>query len=428
MVTVNMKVVNVHPGILPIPPTNWGAVEKIIWNYTLELQALGVDASFKYLNDINPVDFDVIHCHVTNLATMANERGMEYFFSLHDHHVLFDFPNMDYVNETRNAIKNSIKTFVHTEEFFTHKNFKDLREKFVYIQHGVDTKIYNRTEQNISREGLLCVASNGLIGFKTFDRKGFLIAKQVAEHLNMPLTICSPLNTKEFLDAYGFFDDPNVTVLFDLSEEELINQYNCHKIFLHPSVLEAGHPNLTLVEALACGIPVVGTYKGSMQLNGMCVVNDLTPPSYVNAIRHILSNYDHYLEMTKNNDIFEWKNVVKSLLGNYKKYGYTLEKFKSVLLNSYSDKPSIPGVYQLPANKFNTTINEDGSIKFEIIGPEPREYSVKLVGIQRDGNEISQYHTELKNNMWASAPNNNFIQWDVYIDNQLYNSYTTNKS
>ena len=28
---MSMKIINVTPGILPIPPNGWGAVEKIIW-------------------------------------------------------------------------------------------------------------------------------------------------------------------------------------------------------------------------------------------------------------------------------------------------------------------------------------------------------------------------------------------------------------
>lgn len=420
-----MKIVNVHPGILPIPPKNWGAVEKIIWNYTLELQALGVDASFKYLNDINPNDFDIIHCHVTNLANMANERGMEYFFSLHDHHVLFDFPNIAYINETRNAIKNSIKTFVHTEEFFHHKNFADLADKFIYLRHGVDRNIYHN--KKISRKDLLCVASNGFIGFKNFDRKGFLIATQVAEYLGMGLTICCPSNTKDFLEEYKIDQKSHVTILYDLSEEELIDQYNSHLIFLHPSVLEAGHPNLTLIEALACGIPVVGSYKGSLKLPGMCVINDHTPVSYVNAIHNILENHQAYSAQTSEIEEFEWKSVTKDLLGTYKKYGYTLDKFRSVLLDSYENRDFKPNTYQLPANKFNVTIDDTGAIKLEINGPEQKEYDIKFVGINESGQESIQYTTKIKNNMWATSKNNLFVQWNVFIDNELYNIYNITK-
>jgi glycosyltransferase involved in cell wall biosynthesis len=416
-----MQIVNVHPGILPIPPKNWGAVEKIIWNYTLQLNSLGVDASFKYLDDINPIEYDVVHCHVTNLANIAHQRGMEYFFSLHDHHVLFDYPNEDYIVETRNAIKNSIKTFVHTEEFFHHKHFSDLSEKFIYLRHGVDKHIYANKAK--PRKDLLCVASNGLIGFPLFDRKGFLLATQVAQHLNMNLTICCPSNTKDFLNACNIPSNDHVNILYDLSEEELIDQYNSHKIFLHPSVLEAGHPNLTLVEALSSGIPVVGTYKGSMDLAGMCVVNDLTPVSYVNAVRHILNNYNEYSTSTQNNQVFEWNYVVKDLLGFYKKYGYTLEKFKSVLYNSYIDKNGSHHGYQLPINKIHTSFDDNNNIKLEIIGPEDATYNVKFIGVLHDGQEVIQYQSEIRNNMWCSAQNNNFLQWNVVIDNTLHNIY-----
>jgi glycosyltransferase involved in cell wall biosynthesis len=421
-----MKIVNVHPGILPIPPKNWGAVEKIIWNYTLELKNLGIDASFKYLDEIDPNQYDIIHCHVTNLANMAHERGMEYFLSMHDHHILFEYPDDRYLAETRHAIKNSIKTFVHTEEFFTHKNFSDLSDKFIYIRHGVDRNIY--TNKQLPREDLLCIASNGFIGFPNFDRKGFLMAVQVANYLNMNLTICCPSNTKEFLSTHNLMSSDNITIKCDLSEEELINQYNTHKVFLHPSVLEAGHPNLTLVEALACGIPVVGSYKGSLTLPGMFVVNDYSPISYTNAIRTVLQNYDQYSEETENIDNFEWENIVLDLLGLYKKYGYTLNKFKSVLYNSYSKTLNTNVRQILPANKINATMNKNGDIKIEINGPEEAQYVVKFVGTTEDGIEIPQYQTEIKNNMWCTSANNGFIQWSIYINNELHNTFKIERS
>jgi hypothetical protein len=31
----------IGPGILPIPPDGWGAVESLIWDYSLELDELG---------------------------------------------------------------------------------------------------------------------------------------------------------------------------------------------------------------------------------------------------------------------------------------------------------------------------------------------------------------------------------------------------
>jgi glycosyltransferase involved in cell wall biosynthesis len=47
-----MKVVIVGPGIMPIPPTGWGAVESLIWDYKLELEKRGV--TVRIVNTPNP--------------------------------------------------------------------------------------------------------------------------------------------------------------------------------------------------------------------------------------------------------------------------------------------------------------------------------------------------------------------------------------
>ena len=31
----NMKITQVTPGLITIPPNGWGAIEKVIWNYHL---------------------------------------------------------------------------------------------------------------------------------------------------------------------------------------------------------------------------------------------------------------------------------------------------------------------------------------------------------------------------------------------------------
>ena len=79
-----------------------------------------------------------------------------------------------------------------------------------------------------------------------------------------------------------------LTKLFDLTEEQLINLYNEHSIFLHPSELEAGHPNLTLLEAMSCGLPVVGTFE-EKSYDGMIVV-ERNVEQIKSAIQNIVSD------------------------------------------------------------------------------------------------------------------------------------------
>ena len=39
-----MKISIIGPGIMPIPPTGWGAVEILIWDQKLALEELGHEA------------------------------------------------------------------------------------------------------------------------------------------------------------------------------------------------------------------------------------------------------------------------------------------------------------------------------------------------------------------------------------------------
>ena len=79
-----MKIINVTPGLIPIPPNGWGAVEKIIWETHLGLEKLGQNSMITYLDNV-PADADVVHIHVANLALMARDRGIPYYFTCHDH-------------------------------------------------------------------------------------------------------------------------------------------------------------------------------------------------------------------------------------------------------------------------------------------------------------------------------------------------------
>ena len=49
-----MKVAIVGPGIMPIPPTGWGAVEILIWDQKLALEKLGHEVLI--INTQSPVE------------------------------------------------------------------------------------------------------------------------------------------------------------------------------------------------------------------------------------------------------------------------------------------------------------------------------------------------------------------------------------
>ncbi len=103
-----MKVINVTPGLLAIPPNGWGAVEKIIWDYHLQLEKNGIKSEIKYLNDVNYDDSQVVHVHVANLANMCFERGIPYIFTIHDHHAFLYGKDSHCFKENLKAIENMV--------------------------------------------------------------------------------------------------------------------------------------------------------------------------------------------------------------------------------------------------------------------------------------------------------------------------------
>lgn len=65
-----MKIALIGPGIMPIPPTGWGAVEILIWDYYIELCKQGHDviiintpSKHNIIQQVNQGGFDFVHLH-----------------------------------------------------------------------------------------------------------------------------------------------------------------------------------------------------------------------------------------------------------------------------------------------------------------------------------------------------------------------------
>ena len=195
-----MKIVNVTPGLIPIPPNGWGAIEKIIWENHLNLLAEGHDSQILFLDDV-PADVDIVHIHVANLANLAYERGIPYYFTMHDHHAYLYGKDSHAYKENLQAIKNAKKAFVPAKYLIDW--FEGIPE---YFSHGVNIDYFIPGE--FKGHKLLCVANNGYANNQSYDRKGFKFAIEAAKQLNLPITIAGPSNNKNFFDTLMNEDVP----------------------------------------------------------------------------------------------------------------------------------------------------------------------------------------------------------------------------
>ena len=313
-----MKICHVDPACgLNIPPTNWGAIEKIIWEFETNQRKLGHESTHRLGGHIHQNQFDIVHCHVANLAIELQQRGIPYIYQLHDHHVYYYGKDSYVYKENLKAIEGSLISLMPARwlvDYFNHP-------KCVYFSHGVNTDdFYPKTSYKPVPEEpkLLMLANNGMGGKNGHDRKGFAYGIGLAMMNNLPITIVGPRNNENWINEnLWVLNYPKLKFIWEPSNTELRQIYHEHDIFLHPSELEAGHPNLTLLEAAACGLPIIGWIEIETDFFGMWraprnifKMND--------GLNDILNNWGRYTKDAIQTGInYSWENRTKELMKIY---------------------------------------------------------------------------------------------------------------
>lgn len=401
-----MKIINITPGLLPIPPNGWGAVEKIIWDYHQQLLNLGIRSEIKYANEVRYDESCVVHVHVANLANQLHERKIPYIFSIHDHHAYLYGKDSDVFKENLQAIENSVFSLSPCKYLIPYFGSKKLR----YFSHAVNTDVFKfNGRQRHKHLKLLCVANNGYAYDQSKDRKGFKIAIEAAKTMGLSLTIAGPRNNDNFFKTLSpeLNNYAGLTKLYDLDEKWLVDLYNEHDAFLHFSELEAGHPNLTLLEAMACGLPVIGTFEEPTYIGMEVCARDTSLATA--AIGKVHSEYDSYrdaaLENAKNNS---YHVRAHELVGLYTEYREQI--FGNQLLEHYRSSIILAKDTKEAKNKIKVWFPTHP--KVEILGPIGKKYKIKF--IDNNTNKVI-YESNIGNNMWSAASMKYFINWKIEV-------------
>jgi glycosyltransferase involved in cell wall biosynthesis len=336
-----MRIVHVATGLITIPPNGWGAVERLTWEYKQSLEKLGDVVDIKYMNELEKWPDTIIHTHLANQALYCRDRGIPYVYSLHDHHTEWYGKDSWVYKQNLEAMKHSIISFTHAEYLIDYFSETD---KLFYLRHGANTEFFT-PDYRLGPHKLLMIANNGLAGDSGFDRKGFRYGIEAARELDLPITIAGHPNNEKFFDIHiELTNYKKLTLkLTNPNDEEIKELYQDHSIFLHPSMLEAGHPNLTLCEAASSCIPIVGTYRGSKHFPGMWVLPNISTESVMHGITETINTYEHRRqEMIVTRNSYSWDNVAKTLHKYYENIlkineGYTSERTKQLYINAYDN-------------------------------------------------------------------------------------------
>jgi len=312
-----MKIAQINPGCgIPIPPISWGAIEKIVWDLTINLRKLKHTVDIKWINEIQSGEYDLVMVHVANLALELADRGIPYIFQHNDHHAYHYGKDSDVYKQNRQAMERSLFSLVPARYLVKYFDLPNVH----YFSHGVDIDTFYPNETPPLAHNLLMVANNGLGGYGSHDRKGFELGIKVAMARNLPITIVGPKNNSNWFKENPWVNGyPKLSIIYEPSNEILRQIYASYTIFLHPSELEAGHPNLTLLEAAACGLPILGWIEEETTFHGLW-----RAPRNLNEMLRgldtIINEYSDYRKRAiQTSNELSWLNRSKELIQLYER-------------------------------------------------------------------------------------------------------------
>lgn len=206
--------------------------------------------------------------------------------------------------------------------------------KLSIIPFGVDTSFY-RPLNFTKDEKIFQILSVGYL----IERKGFMylissIKEVIKVHKNVKLRIVgsgpqeqqlknhiSKLNLEDHVEIFG-----------NVSDVELLNMYNFSDLFILPSIVDSqGNTEglgVVLIEAMACGLPVIGSNIGGITdiiqdgENGL-LVNQKDIHELSKSINKLIENPDLKEKIARkgyqNVQIkFSWKKIAQEYIYHYK--------------------------------------------------------------------------------------------------------------
>lgn len=110
-----MKICLIGPGIMSIPPDNWGAVESLIWDYYQYLNHMGIETDVinnpnlvQVADQVNNTNYDFIHLHYDDHAeTLSRLIKKPFTTTTHYGYVKEHYPNYGGWNHIFNGVLKS---------------------------------------------------------------------------------------------------------------------------------------------------------------------------------------------------------------------------------------------------------------------------------------------------------------------------------
>ena len=301
-----MKISIVGPGIMPIPPTGWGAVEILIWDQKLALEKLGYEVDI--VNTKSPVE----------IVQKINAYRPDFVHIQYDDFIEL-YPYIQYpcaITSHFGYLEQPKKWGYYHDRIV--KPFQRISPKIFCLSDGIKN-VYEK--ELLIEKNNLYVTPNGVNISKFItrdpkypDRSLYLAKIDYRKRQSMFQSIGS-------LYYAGNNADPNfntnINYLGEWSKEHLYNNLTDYGNLVLLSDGEA-HP-LVCMEALAAGLGVVVCEYGAANLDTTKDFITVIPESKITDLKYleneIVKNRDysvsHKDDIIKYASNFDWVNVIK---------------------------------------------------------------------------------------------------------------------
>jgi len=303
-----MRIVIVGPGVMPIPPTGWGAVEILVWDQNLALKELGHDV--KIINTPNP----------TEIIEQINTFRPDFVHIQYDDFIGV-YPYIQYpcaITSHYGYLEQPEKWGYYTDRLA--KPFVDVQPRVFCLSKGIK-EVY----KNVLKfpEEKLYVTPNGV------NTKEFTF-KDIPKYPNRSLYLAKidyhrkrqhMFQSIDTLYYAGNIADPNFNpqrnYLGEWSKETLYSTLTEYGNLVLLSDGEA-HP-LVCMEALAAGLGIVVTEWGIANLDTTKEFITMIPENRVSDISYVkhkmeenrLYSINHRQEILEYSKQFDWVNVIR---------------------------------------------------------------------------------------------------------------------
>jgi glycosyltransferase involved in cell wall biosynthesis len=294
-----VRILLIGGGVQPIPPTGYGAVERILADLQGALVAAGHDAEVvnqvrhRRMRDEYPFAwqlprllrgrrYDVLHAHTPVVANRLASGGYPFVYTSHSRHWFYRerwTHQWGYWLERR-AVRRAQAVIALTPRLARTMAavVRPPLPPVTVIPFGVNSARFapawsRRTGRNALGVGVV-------LPFKRWDW-----AASALRGLGVRLRIVGPTPSAEYAAKVRAAGD-SVELLGEVSEAELENLYAESDFVVHPSAVEV--LSATVLEALAAGLPVLGgpAIEGAVDDGSTgWVIPDTDPVGFVRAMR-----------------------------------------------------------------------------------------------------------------------------------------------